>query len=195
MNIDTFLSTYTPEFIQIRRRLHQLAELSTLEYETGAYLMSLLKQWGIFYEYPVAETGLIATIQGKQEGKVIALRADMDALPIFEDDRCPFHSQNPGVMHACGHDAHMTIALGAARYFKENEADFSGCIRVFFQPAEETIGGAKQMIEEGCMRQPPVDYVIGLHVAPYLETGTMVVKYGKLYASSFELLFVIIVFL
>ena len=187
MDIQTFLTRYAAEFIQIRRRLHQLAELSTLEYETGAYLMHLLDQWGIPYEYPVAETGLTATIYGKNvPGKVVALRADMDALPIFEDDRCPFHSKNPGVMHACGHDAHMTIALGAARYFKEKENDFSGCIRIFFQPAEETIGGAQRMIDAGCMEDPAVDAVIGLHMAPYLETGTIELKHGKLYAASDE---------
>lgn len=185
-DIDTFLAQHAPEFIQIRRRLHQLAELSTLEYETGRYICSLLTDWDIPYEYPVADTGLIATIHGKAAGKTVALRADMDALPVFEDERCPFHSLNPGVMHACGHDAHMTIALGAARYFKQMEASFSGCVRIFFQPAEETIGGAARMIAEGCMEHPPVDYCIGLHMAPYLETGTIETRYGKLYAASDE---------
>ncbi len=187
MHIDTFLATYTSEFIHIRRKLHQLAELSTLEYETGRFLMELLERWGIPYEYPVADTGLIATIQGQQTGpgKTVALRADMDALPVFEP-LSSLQSNNPGVMHACGHDAHMTVALGAARYFQLNRNFFSGCIRIFFQPAEETIGGAQRMIEEGCMERPPVDYVTGLHVAPYLETGTIEVKYGKLYAASDE---------
>lgn len=209
--ISSFLIKYREEFIQIRRRLHQLAELSTLEYETGHYLMELLNQWNIPYEYPVAETGLIATIEGQSTShviptvtakqtpgiagmdssihtpKVIALRADMDALPIFESPVCPYASQNPGVMHACGHDAHMTIALGVAKFFKENEKNFSGCIRIFFQPAEETIGGASRMIQEGCMQHPKVDYVLGLHVAPYLETGTIQVKYDKFYAASDEI--------
>lgn len=188
MTMDTFLLCFTDEFINIRRRLHQLAELSTLEYETGRFIRSLLEQWEIPYEYPIAETGLTATIHGKLPGlgNTVALRTDMDALPIFEDERYPFHSHNPGVMHACGHDAHMAVALGAARYFKLTENDFSGCIRILFQPAEETIGGAARMIQEGCMEHPSVDYVIGLHMAPYLETGTMEVKYGKLYAASDE---------
>lgn len=193
-DIDTFLARHTREFILIRRRLHQLAELSTLEYETGRYLCSLLSDWDIPYEYPIADTGLVATIRGRQTShtaKTVALRADMDALPIFEDERCPFHSLNPGVMHACGHDAHMTIALGAARYFKQIEAFFSGCIRIFFQPAEETVGGAARMIAEGCMEHPPVDYCIGLHMAPQLETGTIETKYGKLYASSDEVAIVL----
>lgn len=207
MDIDTFLNSHSNEFIQIRRRLHQLAELSTLEYETGRYLRDLLEHWNIPYEYPVAETGLTATIHGKKEcrtdtetrngtdtktcGRTVALRADMDALPVFESNICTFSSLNPGVMHACGHDAHMTIALGAARYFKLMEDSFCGCVRIFFQPAEETIGGAKRMMEEGCMEHPSVDYVIGLHMAPYLETGTIELKYGKLYAASDEVAIVL----
>ena len=185
-DIKAFLSRHTQEFIRIRRRLHQLAELSTLELETGRFLASLLSDWGIPYEYPVADTGLTATIYGRLPGpfKTVALRADMDALPLFEDEGCPFHSLNPGVMHACGHDAHMTIALGAARYFKQIENSFSGCVRIFFQPAEETIGGAVRMMEDGCMERPPIDYCIGLHMAPYLETGTIETRYGKLYAAS-----------
>lgn len=186
--IEAFLAAHIQEFIQIRRQLHRLAELSTLEYNTGRYLTNLLSGWQIPFDYPIADTGLTATIHGKMpgSGKVVALRADMDALPLFEDQRCPFHSDNPGVMHACGHDAHMTIALGAALYFKENEDFFSGCIRIFFQPAEETIGGAARMVAEGCMDRPAVDYVIGLHAAPYLPTGDIEVKYDKLYAASDE---------
>ncbi len=196
MEISSFLTAYRDDFIQIRRHLHQLAELSTLEYETGQYIMNLLTHWGIPYEYPIADTGLTATIYGKKvkntqsatsDGKVVALRTDMDGLPIYEDPAAPFSSQNPGVMHACGHDAHMTIALAAARYFKLAEDSFSGCVRIFFEPAEETIGGASRMIEEGCMEHPSVDYIIGLHMAPYLETGCIEVKYGKLYAASDEI--------
>lgn len=191
--LEVFLAARTPEFIQIRRQLHRLAELSTLEYVTGDYLKSLLTLWDIPFEAPIADTGLTVTIPGKKPGpgKVVALRADMDALPIFESERCPWHSKTPGVMHACGHDAHMTIALGAARYFKEQEDSFSGCVRIFFQPAEETTGGAQRMVEEGCMEHPPVDYVTGLHVAPYLPTGDIEVKYGKLYAASDEVAIVL----
>ena len=187
--ITPYLSRHLPELLAIRRRLHQLAELSTLELATGSYIRALLDRWHIPYEYPVADTGLTATIHGQKPGpgSTVALRADMDALPIFEAEHAPWRSENPGVMHACGHDAHMAIALGAARYFKENEDSFSGCIRIFFQPAEETIGGAARMTEEGCMEQPPVDFVIGLHVAPSLPTGDIEVKYDKMYAASDEL--------
>lgn len=195
MNIEDFLQTHTNDFIRIRRELHQCAELSTLEYETGTFIRNYLEQWGIPYDYPVAETGIVAEIHGNApvdnspeslSPKTVALRADMDALPIYEDPCNSYCSKNPGVMHACGHDAHMAIALGAARFFQENKNDFTGCVKIFFQPAEETIGGARRMIEEGCMERPKVDYVIGLHVAPYLQTGTIEVKYGKLYAASDE---------
>ena len=188
MNIDDFLLKYEDEVIRIRRRLHQCAELSTLEYETGQMIRELLEDWDISYEYPIADTGLTALIPGKKEGagKVVALRADMDALPVYEDRNHPFCSKNPGVMHACGHDAHMAIALSVARYFKLIETQFSGCIKLLFQPAEETIGGALRMMEEGCLENPKVDYCIGLHMAPYLETGDIEVKYGKLYAASDE---------
>lgn len=189
---DSFLKDFSQELIAIRRRLHQLAELATTEYETGAYLCRLLERFGIAFQYPVAETGIVAMIPGKgnpaalKASPCIALRADMDALPVFENPGLPNASIHPGVMHACGHDAHMAIALAAARYFKLHEREFSGCIKVFFQPAEETIGGAKPMIEAGCMEAPKVDYVLGLHVAPYLKTGSIEVRYGNMYAASDE---------
>lgn len=189
MNPDTFLTQYSQEFIEIRQQLHRLAEPSTLEYETGAFLKEKLSAWGISYLSPMAGTGLVALIPGKLPGPghVIALRADMDALPIFEDTDCPYRAKTPGLMHACGHDAHMTIALGAARYFKLAEEAFAGCVKIFFQPAEETIGGAARMISEGCMENPHVDCVLGLHLAPYLNTGEIEVKYGHMYAASDEL--------
>ena len=222
MNIDDFLQESTEEIIQIRRSLHQCAELSTLEYETGDLIRDYLERWRIPYDYPIAETGIVAEIHGtasretaapqnrdfpsgtavpqsnafshetaislnhgQSSGRVVALRAEMDALPIYEK-RHPCCSKNPGVMHACGHDAHMAIALGTAHYFSQNTDAFSGCIKFFFQPAEETIGGAARMIEDGCMTNPDVDYVVGLHVAPSLPTGSIEVKYGKLYAASDE---------
>lgn len=210
MNIDDFLQESIAEIIQIRRSLHQCAELSTLEYETGDLIRDCLERWNIPYDYPVAETGIVAQIHGTAQespkkspemptlreatqadsapfpGRVVALRSEMDALPLYEDRHHPCCSKNPGVMHACGHDAHMAIALGTARYFCQNTDTFSGCIKLFFQPAEETIGGAARMIAEGCMTSPDVDYVIGLHVTPSLPTGSIEVKYGKLYAASDE---------
>lgn len=185
MDINEFLQTYEQEMIEIRRELHARAELSTLEYETGRYLTELLERWGISYQYPVAGTGLVATIAGAP-GTVVALRADMDALPILEPSLCPYCSRNPGVMHACGHDVHMAVALGVARYFQLKQKQMAGTIKLFFQPAEETIGGAQRMIDEGCMENPHVDYVLGLHMAPGLPTGDIEVKSGKMYAASDE---------
>ena len=108
----------------------------------------------------------------------------MDALPLTENPACPYGSMNPGFMHACGHDAHVSIALGAARILRECKAEWSGCVKFFFQPAEETTGGALPMVKAGCMEEPHVDYVIGLHVMPTHESGEIEIRYGDLNASS-----------
>ena len=186
MTPETYVKEFGPELTAIRRSLHRIPELGTKEQATGRLLMDYLDQWGIPYQYPVADTGIVAVIEGKKEGSgnTVGMRADIDALPLSEDESRPYCSQNPGVMHACGHDAHMTIALGAARYFKLTEEEFSGCVKVFFQPAEETVGGAERMVLSGCMEQPHVDYVTGLHVAPGYEVGDIEVKYGKLNAAT-----------
>lgn len=186
MTPDTFLEEFTPKLTEIRRSLHQTPELGTQELVTGKKLRDYLDQWEISYQYPVADTGIVAVIKGEKEGKgtVVGLRADMDALPLTEDQNCAYCSVNPGVMHACGHDAHMAIALGTALYFKRTEEDFSGCVKIFFQPAEETVGGAERMVGEGCMERPTVDYVAGLHMAPGYEVGDIEVKYGKLNAAT-----------
>lgn len=181
-----------PMLIQIRRRLHQHPELGTMEHETGAIIREYLEQWGISYEYPCADTGIVALIEGKmetaeQDGTVtVGIRADMDALPMSEDESRPYCSSRPGVMHACGHDAHMTIALGVAWLLKKYENQWSGSLKIFFQPAEETCGGAERMVEEGCMENPHVDYVLGLHMMPTYEYGEVEVKYDDLNASSDE---------
>lgn len=186
MTPEIYLKEFTPELTAIRRSLHQTPELGTKETVTGKKLTAYLDQWGIPYRYPVADTGIVAVIEGKKEGhgNTVGMRADIDALPLSEEGDRPYCSLNPGVMHACGHDAHMTIALGAARYFKLIENEFSGCVKVFFQPAEETVGGAERMVLAGCMENPHVDYVTGLHVAPGYETGEIEVKYGKLNAAT-----------
>ncbi len=197
-----------PMLIQIRRRLHQHPELGTDEYETGAIIREYLDQWGISYQYPCADTGLVALVKGKktaacpetaggenpscQGGMVtVALRADMDALPVQEDESRSYCSRNPGVMHACGHDAHMTIALGAAWLLKKYEKEWAGNVKIFFQPAEETCGGAERMVQEGCMENPHVDYVLGLHMMPSYEYGEVELKYDDLNASSDEVRLII----
>lgn len=216
------------ELIQIRRTLHAHPELGTHEQETDALILGYLKKWGIPFRYPVADTGIVATITGsahKNEeadpassanpcpspvhassdhaspahtspahtspahtrSPVVALRADIDALPLQEDKSRPYCSLHDGVMHACGHDAHTAIALGVAHYLKLHEAEWEGTVRFFFQPAEETCGGAARMIEEGCMEDPKVDYVIGLHVMPDIDYGQVELRYQDLNAASDEL--------
>lgn len=174
-----------PELVTIRRTLHEHPELGTQEFETGRIIRTYLNQWGITHT-AIADTGIMAILNGKatESENVVALRADMDALPIEESVEHKCHSLTPGMMHACGHDAHTTILLGTAFLLKQHINEWSGTVKLFFQPAEETIGGAKRMITEGCMLNPTVDYVAGLHVTPQYKTGHIEVKHGKLNASS-----------
>jgi IAA-amino acid hydrolase len=137
---------------------------------------------GIDYQYPVAKTGIIVNIgKGKP---IVALRADMDALPIHEETQLPFASQNPGVMHACGHDAHITMLLGAAKLLKEREGELKGSVRLLFQPAEEVARGAKQMIQEGALND--VSAAFGLHVVPFQPSGRVYSKKGTIMAGCIK---------
>ena len=183
MDIQKRIDELTPEMIDIRRDLHRHPELSEGELWTSARVSGLLDQWGIEHKTGVAETGVVAIVRGKNPGPVVAARADMDALPLEEDKGRPYCSLNPGVMHACGHDVHTTILLGAARLFKEMEAELCGTVKFFFQPAEETVGGGDRMVKEGCCKDPDVDYTIGLHVQPYMDVGDVEFRYGQLNAS------------
>lgn len=186
MTIQDRIENYYPQLVKMRRQFHQHPELGTCELNTARQIMEYLDSWSVSYQYPVADTGIVAIIHGKKEGtgNTVGLRADMDALPITEDPNRSYCSQNQGVMHACGHDAHMTIALGVAWLLKVMEQEWSGCVKIFFQPAEENVGGAQRMVFEGCMENPHVDYVAGLHMTPAKEAGHIEVKYGKLNASS-----------
>ena len=177
------------EMIEIRRHLHMYPELGEEEFETQKFIIRFLEKEGISYEKS-ADTGVVAFIQGERAGKVIGLRADIDALPIQEKNEVSYCSKKDGIMHACGHDAHTAIALGYAKYFRHHQ-DFAGALKIFFQPAEETVGGAKRMIQEGCLENPKVDYCIGLHVHTALPSGQIELKYGALNAStdSFEIVF------
>lgn len=186
MNIENKVNSIFEELIEIRRDFHKYPELGFKEFRTQGKIIEYLKSWSIPYT-KIANTGVLAYIYGKADKsnkKTVALRADIDALPIHEETNIGFKSVNEGVMHACGHDVHTTILLGTAKVLKNLEESFSGCVKLFFQPAEETTGGALPMIEEGCLDNPIVDYVIGLHVMPYLEAGHVELKYGKLNASS-----------
>lgn len=177
--------------IDMRRAIHRHPEFGMEEYQTKEKITTVLAEMGIDYETGIASTGVVGYIQGKKEGKTVALRADMDALPIQEENDVTYKSEVDGKMHACGHDAHTSILLGTAWLLQKNKEQLSGTVKLFFQPAEETVGGAKPMIKAGVMENPRVDAVFGLHVAPELSTGSIGVKYGQMNASSDTLLMTI----
>ncbi|MFA9423538.1 MAG: M20 family metallopeptidase, partial [Sedimentibacter sp.] len=160
--------------------------LSQYEFRTQKEIQKYLDAWGI-ENYPCAQTGVVGIIRGNTDGITVGLRGDIDALPILEKSNQPYCSVNAGVMHACGHDAHTAILLGVGKIMKElskTKDSFRGNVKLFFQPAEETIGGGERMVKENCMENPSVDYVLGLHVVPYIDAGKVEIKYGKLNAST-----------
>lgn len=165
------------------KHLHQHPELSKQEYETQKFIMAELAKMGIEAK-PCADTGIVGIIRGGKPGKTVAFRADMDALPVEETADVPYKSQNPGVMHACGHDSHMTILLGLAKIMNEKKAEIQGNIKLFFQPAEEKEGGAKRMIEAGCMEDPKVDGVFFSHCTSTFPAGKIQVRSGATSAAS-----------
>ncbi|TZF86141.1 amidohydrolase (plasmid) [Pedobacter sp. BS3] len=174
--------------IAIRRHLHANPELSFHEYQTSAFVKEKLAGMGIPFE-AMADTGVVALIKGnKPSDKVIALRADMDALPITETNNVEYKSTNPGVMHACGHDVHTSSLLGTARILSELKDEFGGTVKLIFQPAEEKLpGGASIMIKEGVLENPKPSAVIGQHVMPLIEAGKVGFRSGKYMASTDEL--------
>ncbi len=186
MDIEKKVDEIFSQLVDIRRDFHMNPEISEEEYRTCDKICEYLEDWGIDHVKGVAETGVVAIIRGKKEGKTVGARADMDALPIRELTDFPFKSVNYGVMHACGHDIHTTIHLGVAKILKEIEDEIYGNVKIFFQPAEETIGGAKKMIQEGYLKDPNVEYMISLHVMPYLEVGEIELKYGIVNAATNE---------
>lgn len=172
-----------PQIVEWRRALHQRPELGFKEQITAAFVAEKLQAWGIDHQTGIAQTGIVATIAGRQPGPVLAIRADMDALPIQELNELPYRSQHDGVMHACGHDGHVSIALGTAYYLSQHRSDFAGTVKIIFQPAEEGPGGAKPMVEAGVLKNPNVDAIIGLHLWNNLPLGTAGVRTGALMAA------------
>jgi amidohydrolase len=179
---------YAPETIEIRRHLHAHPELSYKEFQTSAFVQEKLKALNIPYEIKAA-TGVVGIIKGKNpEKRVIALRADMDALPIKEENAVPYKSQNEGVMHACGHDAHTSILLGASKILEELKSDWEGTVKLIFQPGEEkNPGGASLLIKEGVLHNPQPQAIFGLHVHPGLEIGKFSFRSGPSMASADEI--------
>jgi amidohydrolase len=179
---------YFKDVVSWRRHIHANPELSMQEYQTSAFVAARLKEMGIPHETGIATTGVVGLIKGRNpDKKAIALRADMDALPITEANDVDYKSRNHGVMHACGHDVHTTSLLGTARILNELKDTFEGTVKLFFQPSEENYpGGAIQMIKEGVMENPKPAHAFGQHVYPELEAGKIGMKSGQYMASTDE---------
>lgn len=168
--------------IDVRRRLHRVPEAGNQEFETQRIIAQTLEELGI--EYSTENTWTVGLIRGAHPGKTVAFRADIDALPVEEPEGCDFRSEHPGMMHACGHDAHTAILLGAAAILNGMKDKLHGNVKLLFQPAEETDGGADRMVKAGVMENPHVDCVYGLHVMPRLPLGTVETRRGTLNAST-----------
>lgn len=187
--IKSLAHEYHEEVIHIRRHLHQHPELSFEEIETGKFIAKKLNGYGIAYAHGIAENGVVALIKGKNpNAKIIALRGDIDALPIKEANNVPYKSKHEGIMHACGHDVHTASLLGTAKILYEVREYFEGTIKLIFQPGEEKLpGGASIMIKEGVLQNPSPISIFGQHVHPPLEAGKIGVRPGMYMASTDEL--------
>ena len=168
MDIDRYVNDIKHEIINWRRELHTIPEIDFDLFKTSQYIKNELDEMGIPYVNMMAKVGICAIINGCTDGPTIALRSDMDGLPIKEETGLSFASEN-GYMHACGHDAHMAMLLGAAKILSKNKDKLTGNVKLFFQPAEENEGGAKPMINEGCLDNPKVDAIFGLHVGDFFK--------------------------
>ncbi|MGB0560960.1 MAG: M20 metallopeptidase family protein [Spirulinaceae cyanobacterium] len=172
-----------PQLVDWRRHLHQYPELSFKEQKTAEFVAAQLTAWGIAHQTQIAETGIVATLTSDNPGPVIAIRADMDALPIHEQNEVSYRSRHKGVMHACGHDGHTAIALGLAHYLQHHPEQWRGTVKIIFQPAEEGPGGAKPMLDAGVLQNPDVEGIFGLHLWNNLPLGTVGVRPGALMAA------------
>lgn len=185
------------QVIEWRRKFHQAPELSNRENQTGAFIADYLKSLGLEVQYPVAKTGVVGLLRTGKPGPVVALRADMDALPIAEPSGLPyasvvktdFNGQATGVMHACGHDAHMAMLMAVVKILADNKKELKGSVKFLFQPAEEGVGlgespaGAELMVMEGVLENPKVDAVFGLHIQSLMPSGTLNYRSGALMAA------------
>ena len=174
---------YEKQIIQIRRQIHQNPELAFKEYKTSKLVIDELSKLGIETKTNIAETGVLGVIHGKKKGKVLLIRADMDALPINESRDIQFKSEIENVMHACGHDVHTANLIGVAKILNNIKDNFNGTVKLLFQPGEERGGGAKKMINEGILEDPEVDYALALHIMP-IKKGEILIKKGVVTAAS-----------
>jgi amidohydrolase len=186
--IKALAKQYAAEFIEVRHHLHAHPELSYQEFETSKYVQEKLGEYNIPYQIK-ATTGVVGIIKGKNpDSRIVALRADMDALPIEEQNDVPYKSTKKGVMHACGHDVHTSCLLGAAKILAETREEWSGTVKLLFQPGEEkNPGGASLLIKEGVLENPRPQGIFALHVNPQLEVGNLSFRAGKVMASADEI--------
>jgi len=191
--IKQLVAANASEILDIRRHLHANPELSFKEYETSKFVTSQLDKWGIPYKNGFVETGIVVHIEGKNpSSKVVALRGDMDALPIIEANDVPYKSKNEGVMHACGHDVHTSCVMGVAKTLHSLRDEFEGTVKIIFQPGEERLpGGASLMIKEGALENPKASSIVGQHVLPELEVGKVGFRSGMYMASADEVYFTV----
>jgi amidohydrolase len=187
--IKQLADAYAQEVVNHRRHLHANPELSYQEFETARFVAAQLHAYGIDTLHEVATTGIVAHIKGKNpEKKTIALRADLDALPIHEANNVPYKSSKPGIMHACGHDVHTSSLLGTAKILNEIKGQFEGTVKLIFQPGEEkNPGGASLMIRDGALKNPAPESIIGQHVMPLIPVGKIGFREGMYMASSDEI--------
>ena len=171
MTIDDIAARVTPELIALRKQLHQHPELAFEEHETAKAVVRFLEKIGLSVKTGVGKTGVVATLQGAKPGRTIGIRADMDALPIHEQTGLPFASKIAGKMHACGHDVHTVIGLGVAAVLSQMKGEVKGRIKFIFQPAEETLSGARAMMADGVLDDPKLDLILGYHNWPAVQAG------------------------
>ncbi|WP_209425258.1 M20 aminoacylase family protein [Pararhodobacter sp. SW119] len=183
MTIPQRITDFADDLTAIRRDFHEHPEIGFQEVRTAGIVAAKLRTWGIEVHEGIGKTGVVGVLHGNRPGRTIGLRADMDALPIDEQTNLPWSSKTPGVMHACGHDAHTTMLLGAARYLAETR-DFAGTAVFIFQPAEEGLGGGRAMVADGLFDRFPCDEIYGMHNSPYHEPGIVGVKKGPAMAGA-----------
>ena len=182
--VNCLIERYEEDIINWRRHLHQNPELSFEEFETSEFIAEKLNNMGYAVKTRIGGTGVVGLMDTGNPGPVIAFRADMDALPILEATELPYESRRPGVMHACGHDVHMAVLLGTAQILADMKDALTGCIKVVFQPGEESNGGARCMIDGGALADPAVESIFALHIVPFLPAGMIGVKDGYLSATD-----------
>ncbi len=182
--IDRYVDASAGRIKKTRRDLHQIPETGNDLPKTRAYILDRLREYDVTIRECVGENGMVATLYGGKPGKTVAYRADMDALPLMEENDFSHKSTHPGKMHACGHDGHVTIALGILEILSKFQKEITGQVKFIFQPAEETTGGALKMIQDGALKNPTVDYIFGAHIWPSLKSGKMGLIKGPIMAGT-----------